>query len=241
MRLLIPRSLLACVATIAMFGSAKAQSKTTGFSVHSLSWPPFRAVQVWAPPAGHGRKHEVLLLLHGNQADSARLGLLELRNQPGFGDRILIVPALAGPGYDWGTPEATRALASLVDEVVRSFPADAGHVFVMGYSAGASRVLPVALAMHAPVAGIVALAGDIGRPVRASTSSIAAIARTPVLLICNSGDVGPNASCALDARNRALLTERGVRDLELRRLEASHELDFSKLAPVVDEWLRRRH
>ncbi|HTA21797.1 MAG TPA: hypothetical protein VK989_21030 [Polyangia bacterium] len=219
----------------------KAQSKTSGFSVHSLSWPPFRAVQVWAPPAGPGPKHEVLLLLHGNQADSTRLGLLELRNQPGFGDRILIVPALAGPGYDWGTPATTRALASLVDEVVRSFPADAGQVFVMGYSAGASRVLPVALAMHEPVAGIIALAGDIGRPLRSSTSSTATIARTPVLLICNSGDVGPNASCALDARNHDLLTARGARDIEMRRLEASHAIEFPKLAPVVDEWLRRRH
>ena len=92
----------------------------------------------------------------------------------------------------------------------------------MGYSAGASRVLPVALAMHAPVAfGIVALAGDIGRPVRASTSSIAAIARTPVLLICNSGDVGPATRPVLWTRAQLRLSaagQRGVRDLELRRL-----------------------
>jgi poly(3-hydroxybutyrate) depolymerase len=139
-----------------------------------------------------------------------------------------------------GRPETTRALATLVDDVARKYPVDRTRIFVLGYSAGGSRVLAVAEAMAKELAGIVSLAGDVARPVRSSLGSISALARIPMLLICNSEDHGPNASCELDARNRELLARHGVRSITSHRLESTHAIDFNQLAPVLDTWLRER-
>jgi poly(3-hydroxybutyrate) depolymerase len=221
----------------APFGASRASAETPEFSLHDLTRGPFARVSVWAPsgPDGH---YETLLLLHGNQEQSTRMLLAELRHQEAFRRRILIVPALPGPGYAWEKPGTTRALAKLVDDVSHEYPVDRARIYVLGYSAGGSRVLAVASAMRDHLAGIVSLAGDVARPVRASLVSISALARVPMLLICNSEDHGPNASCELDARNRELLARQGARAITTRRLESTHEIDFAQLAPVLDAWLR---
>jgi pimeloyl-ACP methyl ester carboxylesterase len=218
--------------------SPTASASTAEFSIHDLTRLPFTKVVVWAPPGGG--PYETLLLLHGNQDESTRTMLADLREQDSFRRRVLIVPALPGPGYAWEKPETVRALAALVEDVSGKYPVDRRRTFVLGYSAGGSRVLAVARPMSDRLAGIVSLAGDIGRPVRSSPASISVFARVPVLLICNSGDHGPNASCELDERNRGLLASHGVRDITTHRLESTHAVDFTKLAPVLDAWLRER-
>jgi hypothetical protein len=223
-----------------LLGAPTVSASTAEFNVHDLTRPPFTKVLVWAPLPEGGDSYETLLLLHGNQDESTRTMLADLRGQDAFRRRILIVPALPGPGYAWEKPETVRALAALVDDVARGYPVDRRRTFLLGYSAGGSRVLAVARPMSDHLAGIVSLAGDIGRPVRSAPDSISAFARIPMLLICNSGDHGPNASCELDERNRGLLASHGVRDIATHRLESTHAVDFTKLAPVLDTWLRQR-
>jgi predicted esterase len=231
---------LVSLGLVLFFAAPPARAATAEFSLHELVRPPFARVVVWAPSEPGGR-YETLLLLHGNHPESAgRLLLATLRKQEAFRRRILIVPTLPAPGYAWDKPETTRALAALVDEVARKYPVDRARTFLLGYSAGGSRVLAVAEAMRDDLAGIVSLAGDVARPVRSSLASIAPLARIPMLLICNSDDHGPNASCELDERNRDLLARHGVRAITTRRLEATHAVDFDQLAPVLDTWLRER-
>jgi poly(3-hydroxybutyrate) depolymerase len=222
-----------------LFEAPAVGAPTPEFSLHDLTRPPFARVSVWAPSEATD-SYETLLLLHGNQEDATRMFFADLREQQAFRRRILIVPALPGPGYAWEKPETTRALAQLVDDVARRYPVDRKRIYVLGYSAGGSRVLAVAKAMGDDVAGIVSVAGDVARTVRSSLASISSLARVPMLLICNSEDHGPNASCELDARNRALLAKHGARAITTHRLEATHAIDFAQLAPVLDTWLRER-
>jgi poly(3-hydroxybutyrate) depolymerase len=121
----------------------------------------------------------------------------------------------------------------------RLYPVDRRHVYLLGYSAGGSRVLAVAKALEGRLAGIVSLAGDVARPVRATPAAVSAFAGTPILLICNSGDHGPNASCDLDERNRAFLAAHGARNVTRHQLESSHAPHFELIAPVLDEWLKK--
>jgi predicted esterase len=224
----------------ARVGASTVPASTAAFTLHDLTRAPFTKVSVWAPPLEGDDRYETLLLLHGNQEEATRLMLADIREQDAFRRRILIVPALPGPGYAWEGLEVVRALAALVDDVARRFPVDRRRTFVLGYSAGGSRVLAVAKPMSEHLAGIVSLAGDVGRPVRSSPASISAFARVPILLICNSEDHGPNASCELDERNRELLARHGVREIATHRLQSTHAIDFAKLAPVLDAWLRER-
>jgi len=231
--------LLLPLALGAPVGTSAATAPAGEFSLHDLTRRPFARVSVWAPPQATDR-YETLLLLHGNQDDATRLLLAELREQAAFRRRILIVPALPGPGYAWEKPETTRALATLVNDVARAYPVDRARIYVLGYSAGGSRVLAIARAMNDNLAGIVSLAGDVARTVRSAPASIAALARIPMLLICNSEDHGPNASCELDERNREFLAKHGTRAITTHRLESTHAIDFAQFAPVLDTWLRER-
>src|SRR5215831_17482993 len=81
-----------------LFGAPSVRASTAELSLHDLTRPPFAKVSVWAPSEAGGR-YETLLLLHGNQAESTRMVLANLREQEAFRRRILIVPALPGPGY----------------------------------------------------------------------------------------------------------------------------------------------
>ncbi len=165
--------------------------------------------------------------------------MVGLRWQPQFARRILVVPALAEGGYEFAAPATARALAALVEDVAREFPVDPRAIYLVGYSAGASRVIPVALRMGR-LAGVAAVAGDIARPLRDHAPAIDALRSTPILLVCMTDDEGPHTRCALNEVNRALLERRGLRRVDLRRLPGTHQLDLALLAPLLDEWVRRR-
>src|SRR5579871_5207506 len=162
-------------------GRADADEAIAPFQLHAVASRAFQAVRVWAPPAGSTGKYETIVLLHGNQPGAPDpTWMVGLRFQPAFARRILIVPAIADGGYEFGSPTTARALAALVDEVARRFPVDRDALYLVGYSAGASRVLPVALRLGR-VNGIAAVAGDVARPLRDHPPSLAALAAVPLL------------------------------------------------------------
>jgi poly(3-hydroxybutyrate) depolymerase len=236
------RARFALAALSMVLGGASASAEDAppdAFALHDLTRAPFEKVQVWAPPAGTPGRFETLVVLHGNQPGAADpTWLVGLHFQSAFARRILIVPALKDGGYEFGAPRTAAAIAALVDDVARKFPVDRGAVFVVGYSAGASRVLPVARRLS-PVAGIVAVAGDVARPLRDRKPSLDDLRAVPLLLVCMNDDPGPHTNCALNEANRALVARLGLRRVELRRLPGTHSLDLAALAPLLHEWLAR--
>jgi pimeloyl-ACP methyl ester carboxylesterase len=196
----------------------------------------FSAVAVWAPPPS-GRKLETVILLHGKQQADAGAWMADLRQQPGFAERILIAPALPDIDADWTAPATLRALAALVDDVARKYPVDRSAVYLVGYSAGASRVLDVARHLPVKLAGIAALAGDVRRPWHVGRSG--PIVTPKVLLVCMTEDNGPHTSCALNEENQRWLQKLGTKAV-LRKLPGDHSLDLSRVAPLIDAWIRGR-
>jgi dienelactone hydrolase len=178
----------------------------------------------------------MLVLLYGNQgADENPTWMVDLRTRPELRGYVLVAPALGGDDYRWDAPAAANGVARLVESIVGRFPIDPGRITLLGYSAGGSRVLSVARRVERPVS-VVSVAGDIGRAVRAGLD-VRGLEDRPVLLVCNSEDHGPNASCELDERNAHLLGRRGFTSVERRRRVGDHRFDMRELAPLVAAWL----
>jgi pimeloyl-ACP methyl ester carboxylesterase len=206
-----------------------AGARAEEFALRTVEWAPFSTVAVWAPEEGTPGKFETVVLLHGNQGSPPDAAwMVDLRWQRQFARRILIVPAL--DGYDWGSAANAKALAALVAELAKRLPIDLKSTVLVGYSAGASRVVQVA--RHLKVRGVVSVAGDVLRGTRGVADTLG------VLLVCMTGDRGPHTSCGLAERNLEKMGKLGVHDRALRRLPGDHRLDLAALAPVLDEWLR---
>jgi hypothetical protein len=164
--------------------------------------------------------------------------MISLGTLPEFRKTILIAPALsASDGYEWGNTDSVHGLEALVDSVATKYPVDRKAIYLLGYSAGASRVLTVAHHLSGKLAGIVAVAGDILRPVRDQMDSAVEFASIPILLVCMINDDGAHTRCALNEENLAILSRRGLRRISLERLGGDHNLQFPALAPVVERWL----
>lgn len=200
----------------------------SSLTAHSASASPgaFFAVDVRAPPPGTPARR-LLLLLYGNQG--AQPDPTWMADLP-VADSVVVAPALAGADYDWERPATRRALALLVDRLVAQH--HLSDVYVLGYSAGASRVLGVARALH-HVSGVIAVAGDIlrSRPRPADLRSLR------ILLVCMRDDPGPHTSCALNRHNRAALEALGAPPVRLEILPGGHALDLTLLAPLVDAFV----
>jgi predicted esterase len=214
-----------------------AASDRNRFTLQDITRRPFQKVTLWAPPAGSPGNCETLILLHGNQRGSGdATWMAGLRLQPQLSRRLLIVPALDDGHYDFDAPTNTTAIAALVGDVAQHFPVERDGVYVLGYSAGASRVLSVASGLS-NVRGIIAIAGDIGRSLRQRLAAVKKLRAIPILLVCMSDDSGPQTSCRLNEANRARLQRLGFARVEMRRVPGTHELDFAVIAPLLDDWL----
>lgn len=231
----------ACLALVPASPTSRASPPVTaGFHVEDLgASPPLHGAKLWVPRRGAAGSFEALLLLHGNQPTQPdRTWMLGLHARPAYRRRILIVPGLARRDYRWGRRRTRRAVVALVERAVRGWPVTRRGVVVVGFSAGGSRVLSVARAMPRRVAGIVSVAGDIGRPVRHRGLNLKPLRDHPVLLVCMSEDRGPNASCKLDAANARLLRRRGMRKVAAVTLRGPHRFRFAQIGPVLDRWIK---
>jgi predicted esterase len=199
------------------------------FELRAEQLRPFQSVRIWAPRDGR-TKLPALILLHGNQGHLDNpTWLADIRFQRELSRHVLFVPAL--DGYDWERPGIGQALAGLVQ---RERSVDQEEIFLLGYSAGASRVLAVADALvrrGIRVRGIIAIAGDVLRPIRQGSPLL----KAPLLLICMEQDTGRHTSCRQNETNAARL--RGQLPLTFTRVAGTHQLEFDMIVPLIAKWL----
>jgi poly(3-hydroxybutyrate) depolymerase len=191
-------------------------------------------------PQSEAQRYPMWLLLHGNQPTMQdRTWMARVFPKAPFKGAVLVVPGLPRDDYRWDRPKTASAVVALVKEVLRTKPVDPQSVFMLGYSAGGSRVLALANRMPQRIKGIVCVAGDIGRSIRINRIAVhATLRKIPVLLLCMTGDKGPNASCRLDGRNARLLRKRGFESVTTTRIVGGHVFDLPKIAKALRCWLR---
>ena len=152
---------LVSLLALCIVGDARAEERVD-FRVVPSSASGFAAVKLWVPSRPATAKvYPAVVLLYGNQGalrDPA--WLVGLGTRGGFRRRILIVPGLRD-GYHWDREGTRRAVVGLVAQVARSYPVDRKRVFLVGHSAGGSRVIELAKAAPREFAGVVSVAGGV--------------------------------------------------------------------------------
>jgi poly(3-hydroxybutyrate) depolymerase len=202
------------------------------FSSYTLTEARLGRVLVWGPPPGTTGRFDTIVLLHGNQVHAPDPNwMIGLRFVPGFERRILIVPSLPDGQYDWSRADVVHALQRLLTEVSQKWPLDPQRMFLVGYSAAGSRVFAAARALAGEWAGIVSVAGDVMR------SSETRFRARSLLFVCMNDDDGQHTSCRLNEANRRALSKRG-RDASLERVAGDHALDWARLGPVLERWIK---
>jgi predicted esterase len=162
--------------------------------------------------------------------------MIGLRFVPGFERRILIVPSLPDGEYDWSRADIVQALKSVLTDASRRWLVDPDRMFLVGYSAGGSRVFDAARALRGDWAGIVSVAGDVMRPVRVGPQMQLPTDVKSLLLVCMNDDDGPHTSCRLNESNRRALSKLGL-DVSLRRVPGDHRLNLARVGPVLERWI----
>jgi phospholipase/carboxylesterase len=193
----------------------------------------------------------LLLLLHGIGSNEEDLFGLA----PYLDERFLIVsaraPVVLGPGsYGWFqiefTPggmvadfeQAKRSLGLLpgfIGELVDAYHADAGRVYLCGFSQGAMMSLSLMLTSPEKIAGVVAMSGRLPRQVLEREPDRASLAGKPVLI--THGLYDPVLPVE---QGRAARDHLGNLPLELtyREYPMAHEVTAESLRDVA-AWLTR--
>ena len=194
----------------------------------------------------------LLLLLHGIGSNEEDLFGLA----PYLDERFLVVSArapvaLGYGGYGWFQIEFTprgmaadigQAKASLgmlpgfIDRLVETYRADAGRVYLAGFSQGAMMSLALMLARPEKVAGVVAMSGRLPVQVLEGEPDAGALAGKPVLITHGLYDAVLPVENGRAARDylAALPVE-----LTYREYPMAHEVSAESLRDVT-EWLAQR-
>jgi phospholipase/carboxylesterase len=205
---------------------------------------------VQQPRVKTGESPSLLLLLHGVGSNEADLFSLA----PYLDARFLVVSARApfvlGPdSYGWFniefTPQglvadleqAKRSLALLpgfIDELVETYGADAGRVYLAGFSQGAMMSLALMLKHPSKLSGVVAMSGRLPSSVLEQNPDRAALEGKPVLVTHGIYDEVLPVESAREARKylEALPVE-----LTYREYPMGHEVNMESLQDV-SAWLR---
>jgi hypothetical protein len=122
-----------------------------------------------------------------------------------------------------------------ITEVAGKFHVDRSRTWLVGYSAGGSRVITAGRGFAGRLAGIACVAGDIGRA--AGAADLELFRDRKVLLVCMASDPGENTSCRRMAGNVEALRAAGFMHVETTTLPGTHILDPVALAPVLARWI----
>lgn len=217
----------------------------------SESSPALKHV-VRKPDGGGQAPPPLLLLLHGVGSNEDDLFALA----PYLDKRFLVVSARAPVELDYGgygwfriefTPggmsadveQARRSLGMLpgfVDELVETYGADAGRVYLMGFSQGAMMSLALTLTRPEKVAGAVAMSGRLPRQVLEREPDRDALAGKPLLV--THGLYDPVLPVENGRAARDYLAGLPV-ELTYREYPMQHEVSAESLRDVA-WWLTKR-
>lgn len=208
--------------------------------------------EVREPSAPSGGPPPLLLLLHGLGSDEGDL----LGLAPELGGSFLCVsargPYALGPGafawYHVGfgpegptiRPEEAEAsrlgLIRFIDELVEAYGADAGRVYLMGFSQGAIMSLGVALTRPDKPAGVVAMSGRLLPELLPRLAEGERLVGLPLFVAHGTMDaVIPIA----DGRDAARRLKEMRTDLDYREYPMGHEISGASLADAA-AWLGKR-
>lgn len=191
----------------------------------------------------------LLLLLHGvGSHEEDLMGLA-----PYLDPRFLIVsargPVTLAPGmYAWfqvlldpnnpvinpdQAESSHRALLRFIPEAVDAYHADAGRVFLMGFSQGAIMSLSVALTEPSAVSGVVAMSGRLLPEVLPLLAPAEALRGLPILLLHGTADPVLPIQHGRTARDH--LATLPV-ELTYREYPMGHQVSAESLADAA-QWL----
>ena len=193
----------------------------------------------------------LLLLLHGIGSNEQDLFGLA----PYLDERLLIVSArapvvLGYGGYGWFQIEFTPAgmvadieqakrsldmLPNFIDALVETYRADAGRVYLAGFSQGAMMSLALLLARPEKIAGVVAMSGRLPEQVFERAPDPEALAGKPILVTHGLYDQVLSVQNGRAARD--YLSELPV-ELTYREYPMAHEVSAESLRDVTD-WLTK--
>ncbi len=194
----------------------------------------------------------LLLLLHGVGSNEQDLFALA----PYLDRRFLVVSARAPVALDYGgygwfridfTPrgmvadveqarKSLRLLPGFVDELVETYGADAGRVYLLGFSQGAMMSLALTLIRPEMVAGVVAMSGRLPRQALEVEPDREALKGKPALV--THGLYDPVLPVENGRAVRDYLAALAV-ELTYREYPMQHEVSAESLGDVAG-WLTQR-
>ena len=205
--------------------------------------PPLTVIHQAPRKPGPG-KPPLLVLLHGHGADEKDLLPMVVRLDPRLAIASLRAPFRIREGsYSWlnGNTEADlddarRTVLECIDQIVTTTNADAGRVYVAGFSQGAMLALAIALAEPQKIAGAAVLSGRLAAAVRDRHAALDQLRGFPILVTHGTEDRQIPVRSARDIRQA--LKPLSV-DLEYHEFDIGHSISDQTVS-VLDLWLRQR-
>ena len=213
---------------------------------------PLSLVHLVQHPSSNDRPPPLLLLLHGYGSNEHDLFGLA----PYLDKRFLIVSARAplalmpgafawfelgftetGITVDPAQAEASRQqIVSFIGEAVNAYGADAGRVYMLGFSQGAIMGAAVTLTRPELVAGTVLMSGRILGEMLPSAEAAESLKDKPFLVV--HGTMDTVLPIANGRASRDILSRLPVA-MEYHEYQMGHEVSAQSLADVAN-WLRKR-
>jgi phospholipase/carboxylesterase len=189
-------------------------------------------------------KPPLLVLLHGYGADEKDLLPMVVRLDPQLAIASPRAPVRIREGsYSWlngnseaDLDEARRTVLECIDQTVTAANADAGRVYVAGFSQGAMLALAIALTEPQKIAGAAVLSGRLAAAIRNRHAPLDLLRGFPILVTHGTEDRQIPIRSARDIRQT--LKPLSI-DLEYHEFEIGHSISDQTVS-VLDRWLRQR-
>jgi phospholipase/carboxylesterase len=189
-------------------------------------------------------KPPLLVLLHGYGADEKDLLPMVVRLDPRLAIASLRAPIRIRDGsYSWldGNTEADldnarRTVLECIDQIVTATNADAGRVYVAGFSQGAMLALAIALMEPQKIAGAAVMSGRLAATIRDRHAPPDLLRGFPILVTHGTEDRQISIRSARDIRQA--LKPLSI-DLEYHEFDIGHSISDQTVS-VLDLWLRQR-
>ena len=225
-----------------LFGLIAIAGGSVPFPVEAAP-PPLKVIHQAPRKPGPG-KPPLLVLLHGHGVDEHDLLPMVARLDPRLAIASPQAPFRIRDGsYTWldGNTEADldnaqRAVLECIDQSVTATDADAGRVYVAGFSQGAMLALAIALTQPQKIAGAAVLSGRLAAVIRDRHAPLDLLRGFPILVTHGTEDRQIPIRSARDIREALKLLPV---NLEYHEFDIGHSISDQTVS-VLDMWLRRQ-